>query len=191
MMIDHEIEYIIEALLFAAPEPLTQNRINLIFEADRPDLAEVVEKLRDRYLSEGHGFQINNVAGGYQINTRPDYDVYVKRLLNKSGRLMLSPAALETIAIIAYKQPLNRYDIEAIRGVDCSGVLKTLLTRNLIKVKGRDEGSGRPLLYATTDKFLEYFGLARLSDMPQLKEINELTDTDEAQGEREQVDAFE
>ncbi len=190
-MIDHEIEYIIEALLFAAPEPLTQNRINLIFEADRPDLAEVVEKLRDRYLSEGHGFQINNVAGGYQINTRPDYDVYVKRLLNKSGRLMLSPAALETIAIIAYKQPLNRYDIEAIRGVDCSGVLKTLLTRNLIKVKGRDEGSGRPLLYATTDKFLEYFGLARLSDMPQLKEINELTDTDEAQGEREQVDAFE
>ena len=110
----------------------------------------------------------------------------VRRLLNKSGRLTLSQAALETLAIIAYKQPVNRFDIEAIRGVDCSGVLKTILERNLIKIKGRDEGPGRPLLYATTDIFLEYFGLNRIADMPKLKEIVELTESDS----KDQLDAF-
>jgi segregation and condensation protein B len=98
----------------------------------------------------------------------------------------LSQAALETLAIIAYKQPVNRFDIEAIRGVDCSGVLKTILERNLIKIKGRDEGPGRPLLYATTDIFLEYFGLNRIADMPKLKEIVELTESDT----KDQLDAF-
>ena len=188
-MIDKEIEYIIEALLFATPEPLTQNKINLIFESDPPVLSDVIDQLCERYQHEGHGVLITAVAAGYQLVTRPDYDLYIKRLLNKSGRLMLSPAALETIAIIAYKQPLNRCEIESVRGVDCSGVLKTLLSRNLIKVKGRDEGVGRPLLYATTDKFLEYFGLNRLADMPKLREIEELTAADD--NSPEQVDAFE
>ncbi|HIA23028.1 MAG TPA: SMC-Scp complex subunit ScpB, partial [Candidatus Marinimicrobia bacterium] len=105
---------------------------------------------------------------------------------NKSGKLTLSQAALETLAIIAYKQPVNRFEIEAVRGVDCSGVLKTVLDRNLIKIKGRDEGPGRPLLYATTDTFLEYFGLNRISDMPKLKEIIELTKDDS----EEQLEAF-
>ncbi len=185
---DNEIIYIIEALLFATPEPLTQAKINLVFESDPPVLSEIIPELKDKFQQEGHGVTIAEVAGGYQILTRPDYDIYVKRLLNKSGRLMLSSAALETIAIIAYKQPLNRYEVEAIRGVDCSGVLKTLLSRNLIKVHGRDEGAGRPLLYKTTDKFLEYFGLNRLADMPKLREIAELTEAEEPQAE--QTDAF-
>ncbi len=187
-MTDHEIEYIIEALLFATPEPLNQARLNLVFEDDAPNLEVVVERLHERYVREGHGYQISQVAGGYQVVTRPDYDIYVKRLLNKTGRLMLSPAALEAIAIIAYKQPISRYDIEAIRGVDCSAVLKTLLTRNLVKVKGRDEGTGRPLLYATTDKFLEYFGLSRLADLPRMQEIEEITVAEEEAPD--QVDAF-
>jgi len=188
-MVEKELINIIEALLFASPEPLTQSKINLIFEDDPPILSEIVEQLQKRYHENDHGIVIAEVAGGYQLVTRSDYDIYVKRMLSKSGRLMLSPAALETIAIIAYKQPLNRYEIESIRGVDCTGVLKTLLSRNLIKVKGRDEGVGRPLLYATTDKFLEYFGLNRLADMPKLREISEITDADEAHPE--QTDAFE
>ncbi len=187
-MTDNEIEYIIETLLFATPEPLNQARLNLVFEDDPPDLGAAVSGLQERYVREGHGFLISQVGGGYQLVTRPDYDIYVKRLLNKTGRLMLSPAALETVAIIAYKQPINRYDIEAIRGVDCKGVLKTLLSRKLVKVKGRDEGTGRPLLYATTEKFLEYFGLSRLADMPRLQEIEELTSSEE---DLDQVDAFE
>lgn len=185
---DNQIINIIEALLFASPEPLTQNKINLIFETDPPVLQEVVDRLRQSRFREERGIMIIEVAGGFQIATRPEYEIFVKRLLNRSGRLLLSPAALETIAIIAYKQPISRFDIEAIRGVDSSGVLKTLLSRNLIKVKGRDEGAGRPLLYATTDQFLEYFGLNRLADMPRLREIAELTDS--ADELPEQVDAF-
>lgn len=135
---------------------------------------------------ENRPLEIQEVAGGYQITTRAEYETWVRRLLNKSGKLTLSQAALETLAIIAYKQPVNRFEIEAVRGVDCSGVLKTVLDRNLIKIKGRDEGPGRPLLYATTDTFLEYFGLNRISDMPKLKEIIELTKDDS----EEQLEAF-
>ena len=128
--------------------------------------------------------EIRSVAGGYQLVTRSEYEVWIRRLLNKEGRLKFSSAALDTLAIIAYKQPINRYEIEAIRGVDSSGVLKTLLNRNIIKIKGRDTGPGRPLLYKTTNKFLEHFGLNRLSDMPKLKEVTELLDADSTLGEQ-------
>ena len=99
-------------------------------------------------------------------------------MFDKSGKITLSTAAIETLAIVAYKQPINRFNIESIRGVDCSGVIKTLLTKNLIKIKGRDDTPGRPLLYSTTNEFLENFGLNRLSDLPKLKEVAELTDHD-------------
>ena len=117
------------------------------------------------------------------------FEYFIRRMLNKSGRLTLSPAALDSLAIIAYKQPIGRYEIEAIRGVDSSGVLKTLLTRNLIIIKGRDSGPGRPLLYQTTVKFLEHFGLNRISDMPKLKEITDLMEADPTLGE--QIAVFE
>ncbi len=173
-MQEKEQQLIIEALLFASPEPLTQQQVNLVFESDPPQLKTVVEALQEKYSQGGHAFEIQAVAGGYQITSKPAYEVWIRRLLKGSGRLLLSSAALETLAIVAYKQPLSRYEIEAIRGVDCSGVLKTLLSRGLIKIKGRDKGPGRPLLYGTTDRFLENFGLARLSDLPKLKEISEL-----------------
>jgi len=185
-MTGEEQLHILEALLFASSEPLTQTRVNLVFLDDPPQLNDLIPELQDKFSKENRPLEIQKIAGGYQIITRSEYETWVRRLLNKSGRLTLSQAALETLAIIAYKQPVNRFDIEAIRGVDCSGVLKTILDRNLIKIKGRDEGPGRPLLYATTDIFLEYFGLNRIADMPKLKEIVELTESDS----KDQLDAF-
>ena len=185
-MTEKEQLLILEALLFASPESLTQTRMNLVFVDDSPQLTNLIPKLQDKFVMENRPLEIQEVAGGYQITTRAEYETWVRRLLNKSGKLTLSQAALETLAIIAYKQPVNRFEIEAVRGVDCSGVLKTVLDRNLIKIKGRDEGPGRPLLYATTDTFLEYFGLNRISDMPKLKEIIELTNDDS----EEQLEAF-
>ncbi len=188
-MQDTEIRKIIEALLFASPEPLTQTKVNGVFDPDTPNLKEVVEELNEQYTQGNHAFKIQQVAGGFQLVSRQEYEHFIRRMLNKSGRLTLSSAALDTLAIIAYKQPVGRYEVEAIRGVDSSGVLKTLLNRNLIKIKGRDSGPGRPLLYQTTDKFLEHFGLNRLSDMPKLKEITELMEADPTLGE--QITVFE
>ena len=188
-MQDSEIRKIIEALLFASPEPLTQAKVNGIFNPDTPNLKEVVLKLNEQYVHDDHAFEINKVAGGYQLVSRQEYEHFIRKMLSKSGRLALSSAALDSLAIIAYKQPIGRYEVEAIRGVDSSGVLKTLLNRNLIKIKGRDSGPGRPLLYQTTDKFLEHFGLNRLSDMPKLKEITELMEADPTLGE--QIVVFE
>ena len=188
-MQDSEIRKIIEALLFASPEPLTQAKVNGIFNPDTPNLKEVVLKLNEQYVHDDHAFEINQVAGGFQLVSRQEYEHFIRKMLSKSGRLSLSSAALDSLAIIAYKQPIGRYEVEAIRGVDSSGVLKTLLNRNLIKIKGRDSGPGRPLLYQTTDKFLEHFGLNRLSDMPKLKEITELMEADPTLGE--QIVVFE
>ena len=188
-MQNSEIRKIIEALLFSSPEPLTQTRVNGVFNPDTPNLKEVVDGLNKQYAQEDHAFEIKQVAGGYQLVSREEYEHFIRRMLSKSGRLTLSPAALDSLAIIAYKQPIGRYEIEAIRGVDSSGVLKTLLNRKLIKIKGRDTGPGRPLLYQTTNTFLEYFGLNRLSDMPKLKEITELMEADPTLGE--QIAVFE
>ena len=188
-MQDSEIRKIIEALLFASPEPLTQAKVNGIFNPDTPNLKEVVLKLNEQYVHDDHAFEINKVAGGYQLVSRQEYEHFIRKMLSKSGRISLSSAALDSLAIIAYKQPIGRYEVEAIRGVDSSGVLKTLLNRNLIKIKGRDSGPGRPLLYQTTNKFLEHFGLNRLSDMPKLKEITELMEADPTLGE--QIVVFE
>lgn len=189
-----EINQIVEALLFASPEPLTQSQINSIFELDLIDsestnLENIVDSLNKKYLENVNTFSIVKVAGGYQLVSRPEYEVFIRRLLKKSGRLALTEASLETLAIVAYRQPVNRYEIESIRGVDSSGVLKTLLSKNLIKIKGRDSGPGRPLLYNTTEKYLEYFGLNNLSEMPKISELAELEKSDIPQ--EEQTDAFE
>jgi len=180
MNLSEEIQ-IVEALLFASPEPLTQTRINLIFETDPPKLDEAVKELNRHYEKANRSFKIQGIAGGFQLTTLPEFDIWIKRMLDKSGKLALSTAALEALAIIAYKQPISRFNVESIRGVDCSGVIKTLLSKGLVRIKGRDEGPGRPLLYATTDKFLENFGVNRISDLPKLKEIADLNDGDSAE----------
>ena len=184
-----ESDQIIEALLFANPNPLTQTLLNQVFDQPVPNLKEAVSRLNYFYEEYERPYLINSIAGGFQLVTNPDYDIWVRRLLGKSNKLTLSTAALDTLAIVAYKQPVGRYDIEAIRGVDSSGVIKTLLTRNLIIIKGRGDGPGRPLLYSTTKSFLEHFGLNRLSDMPKLKEVSELIDSDPSLGE--QIAVFE
>ena len=184
-----EIKKIIEALLFAARDPLTQAQVNKVFDPDSPNLIKIVDQLNKQYSKNENAFIINKVAGGFQIVSKKKYEHFISKLFKKSSRLKLSLAAMDTLAIIAYKQPINRYEVEAIRGVDSSGVLKTLLNHELIKIKGRDIGPGRPLLYKTTTKFLEYFGLDRISDMPKLKEISELVDADPSLGE--QISVFE
>ena len=183
-----DFEQIIEALLFASPEPLTQKKINTIFDADPPDLDKYIEKLKKKYQKNDNAFEILNVAGGYQIRTRSEYDFFIRRLIIKSGQFYLSQAALESLSIIAYKQPISRLDIEGIRGVDCAGVLKTLLKKSLIKISGREDSPGRPLIYKTTDNFLKSFGLNKLSDLPKLKEISELIENEPEL--IEQIDAF-
>lgn len=184
-----ESDQIIESLLFAIPDPLSQSLLNQVFDKPIPFLNEAVKRLNEFYLKNKKPYFIDNIAGGYQLVTKPEFDIWIRRLLGKSNKLILSAAALDTLAIIAYKQPIGRYDIEAIRGVDSSGVIKTLLSRNLIMIKGRGDGPGRPLLYSTTKLFLEKFGLNRLSDMPKLKEVSEIIESDPSLGE--QITVFE
>ncbi len=166
---------IVEALLIAAETPVTQTRLNeCLDEGHRIDLKETVGYLNNLYEDHGHSFLIKGVAGGYQLVTKKDFEGYIRRYLNRSGRIRLSYAALETLAIIAYKQPVSRPDIDAIRGVNSEGVISTLLERDLITVQGRSDAPGRPLLYGVTQEFLRYFGLNSTSDLPRLKELKEI-----------------
>ena len=184
-----EIDQIIEALLFVNPSPINQAQLNQVFNSPVPSLKDSIKRLNNFYSKHEKPYSINSIAGGFQLATNTDYDIWIRRLLRKSNKLTLSSAALDSLAIVAYKQPIGRYDIEAIRGVDSSGVIKTLLSRNLIKIKGRGDGPGRPLLYSTTKSFLEQFGINRLSDMPKLKEVSELIEADPSLGE--QITVFE
>jgi len=183
-MTDKELDQIIESLLFASSEPLSQALLNKVFDSPHPSLKESIERLNEFYSLNERPYKIRAIAGGFQLVTNSEFDTWISRLLGKSNKLTLSAAALDTLAIIAYKQPIGKYDVEAIRGVDSSGVVKTLLSRNLIMIKGRGEGPGRPLLYSTTKLFLEKFGINRLTDMPKLKEVEELIKSDPTLGEQ-------
>ena len=164
---------IVESLLFVAEEPLNIERLTKIISgAQAGQIRQALEELEAEYATRQGGFFLNQVAGGYQFRTRPEHMEWIKRLLQPKP-LHLSKAALETLAIIAYKQPVIRSDIEYIRGVDCGGVLRVLLERKFIRVLGRRELPGRPLIYATTKHFLEIFGLKNLEDLPTPKEIEE------------------
>ncbi|BDG59966.1 SMC-Scp complex subunit ScpB [Caldinitratiruptor microaerophilus] len=156
---------IVEALLLASPEPLSAERIAEVIGIGAHEAALLVEDLRRDYASPARGLAIREVAGGFQLVTRPDLAEYVERLHAPRGR-GLSHAALETLAIIAYRQPITRAEIEAIRGVSVEGTLNSLLERGLIREAGRRDGPGRPILYVTTPEFLKHFGLADLSDLP-------------------------
>ena len=167
------IKNIIESLLFVADEPLTIDRLKkIISEAETKEIRQALEELQSEYEARQGGFLLKQVAGGYQIRSRPEYMEWIKRLLQPKP-LRLSKAALETLAIIAYKQPAIRSDIEHIRGVDCGGVLRVLLERKFIRVLGRKEIPGRPLIYATTKQLLEVFDLKNLKDLPTPREIEE------------------
>ncbi len=192
-----ELERIIEALLFASPEPLTIAKIRSIVPGlEKQQVIEAMDSLRQEYESDSRSFQIVEIGGGFQLTTKPDYAIWVGKLFEERSRQRLSRAALETLAIIAYKQPVLRSTIESIRGVNVDGVLRTLMERDLVRIVGRGEGPGRPLLFGTTRRFLIRFGLSRLSDLPKMEEIEELTSGDQPQsvgqpGELNQSDGFE
>ena len=178
-----KIKYIIESLLFVAEEPLTVDKIKRIADhAESKEIRAALAALAAEYEDRQGGFYLDEVAGGFQIRTRPEYNEWIRKLIQPKP-LRLSKAALETLVIIAYKQPIIRSDVEYLRGVDCGGVLRVLLERKLIRVLGRREIAGRPLIYATTKKFLEVFDLKDLKDLPTPKEIEELgaslTESDE------------
>ena len=169
-----DIKHIIESLLFVAEGPLTVDRIkNILGQVENAEIRAAIAELSAEYESRLGGFFLDEVAGGYQIRTRPEHTPWIKKLIQPKP-LRLSKPALETLVIIAYKQPIIRSDIEYLRGVDCGGVLRVLLERKLIRVLGRKEIPGRPLIYATTKRFLEVFDLKNLKDLPTPKEIEEL-----------------
>jgi segregation and condensation protein B len=165
---------IVEALVLGAPEPVSAQKIAEIvpgLEAD--DARALVAELGREYEEQGRAFEIWEVAGGYQLRTRPEYASYL-RLLHRERPLRLSRAALETLAVVAYRQPVTRAEIEAVRGVEADAVLKSLLDRQLVRIAGHREVPGRPMLYGTTRRFLEVFGLTRLDDLPTLREMEEM-----------------
>lgn len=165
------IKHILESLLFVADTPLTVERLKaILIEAESKEIRQALGELQQEYEQRQGGFDLRQVAGGYQFRSRNIYNEWITRLIAPSP-VRLSKAALETLAIIAYKQPVIRSDVEHIRGVDCGGVLRVLLERHLIRVLGRKEIPGRPLIYATTKKFLEIFDLKDLGDLPSPKEI--------------------
>lgn len=169
-----DIKNIIESLLFVAEDSLTIDIIKKVLDStDSNVIRNVLNELSSEYEARKGGFFLREVAGGYQIRTRPEYSQWIRRLLRPKP-LRLSNATLETLAIIAYKQPVIRSDIEHLRGVDCGGILRMLLERKLIRVVGRKEIPGRPMVYMTTKKFLELFELKDIKDLPSPKEIEEL-----------------
>ncbi len=166
---------IVEALIFASDTPITENRIkNVILELDSTEINDVINELNAEYDRNGHAFKIAQLAGGFQFVTRAEYAQYIKQYYKGKAKSKLSRASLETLAIVAFKQPISRPEIDSIRGVNSDGVVKNLLERNLIYISGRSEHIGRALLYGTTPQFLQYFGINDIADLPRPKEIEEL-----------------
>ncbi|MBN2357416.1 SMC-Scp complex subunit ScpB [candidate division KSB1 bacterium] len=177
-----QLKQIIEAVIFASDSPLSLTQMKaIVLEAEEEEikaaLSQLSEELKDR------SFFLKKVGGGYQFATRPEFWRWIKQMYAGKERSRLTRAALETLAIIAFRQPVSRVEVSAIRGVNVDGVVKNLLERNLISITGRDSGPGRALLFGTTPTFLQFFGINDLSDLPKPREIEELL----AQGEAERI----
>lgn len=177
----------LEALLFSSDQPLPLTLLAESLDAPMDEVAQALRDLEADYTTRGAGVQLREIAGGHLLVTAPEHAEWVGRLLRGKKKMRLSRAALETMAIIAYKQPVTKSEVEAIRGVDSSAVLGTLLERNLVTIRGRSKVVGRPLLYGTTQEFLGYFGLRDLSELPRPEELRALV----AAREPEQLDMME
>ena len=171
-----ENQKIIESLFFVSTVPLVQKDLIKVFGKDNaPDLEKEVSNLNSLY--ENNSFYIKSIGEGFMMESKKNFEPYISKLI-PTKKLMLSNAALEVLAIIAYKQPISRIQIETIRGVDCKGVIKNLLSKNLIKIQGRDDSIGKALLYKTTDDYLKHFGISNLSEMPTSDEVTELVESE-------------
>jgi segregation and condensation protein B len=165
---------IVEAVILASPEPIAAARIAALLPRCNPSqVRALVKELNDEYADGRRAFEIWEIAGGYQLRSLPEFAPYLKQI-QETRALRLSNAALETLAIVAYRQPVTRAEVEQIRGVDGGAVLRSLLQRHLIRIAGHREVPGRPIIYATTRRFLEVFGLAKLSDLPTLRDLVQL-----------------
>jgi segregation and condensation protein B len=174
-----EVRAILEALVFASPQPITPREVaKVLAGVERERWQAALEELRADYARDGRGLQLVEVAGGWQITTRPEYNDWVRELLDPKAPTRLSIQALETLAVIAYKQPVTLPEIIELRGVKSGGVLKTLLEKRLIRIVGRKEVVGRPMLYGTTRQFLLHFGLKDLAELPRIEEFAEVLGED-------------
>lgn len=168
------LKSIVESLIFVSDLPITMDRLcSVLEEHERGDIRAAVEALKEDYRQAERGIFLDEVAGGYQFRSRPENADYLRRL-TRSKTVKFSPSALETLAIIAYRQPITRAEVEYLRGVDSGGVLKTLLEKKLLRILGKKDIPGKPLIYGTSREFLELFNLKDLSSLPTLKEIQEL-----------------
>jgi segregation and condensation protein B len=181
-----QLASIVEALILASPEPLPAKRMVQVLESATPSkITEAIATLNNRYMESGNSFRIREIAGGYQFHILPDYIDYVEELFTRRRKMRLTRAALETVAIVAYKQPVTKTDIEHIRGVASDGVLQNMMEKNMLTIVGRAKTVGKPLQYGTTDEFLKFFGLAGLDALPKMSEIEELLAVAQAQGQAE------
>ena len=168
---------IIETVLLACDHPISLSRIKYIIgdlDINDKDIIGIIEKLNNEYKENEKGIYIDSISNGYQIRTLPEFHRYIRIANNNYPKYKLSKATLEVLSIISFKQPISKTDIESIRGVDCSGLIKKLLESKIIKIKGRDKKIGKALLYSTTSLFLEIFGLNNISDLPKTLEIKEI-----------------
>lgn len=182
------LKLIVEAFLYAAEKPLSAREINeFLPDSKLSDIKSALRVLQYEYEAMGRSFSLKEVADGYQFRSRSEYGQYIMRMLQRAPH-KLSRASMETLAIIAYKQPILRQEIERLRGVDVGGILRTLLEKGLVKIMGRKSLPGRPLIYGTTKKFLEVFDLKDIDSLPKLKEIKALgSDQYEARPLREET----
>lgn len=179
-----------EAVLYASGEPMSIERFSQVFEITPEKVASVMEKLAEKMKNNGSGLELLRLENTYQLATKTDYAEYIKKAFDMRRRTPLSPAALEVLAVVAYNQPVTKSFIEQVRGVDCSGVVTTLVEKGLIEERGRLELPGKPLLYGTTKNFLRCFSISDLTELPPLpkseqeeKDIGEQLEIEEASGE--------
>jgi len=182
------LKQIVEALIFASDIPITADQIKgFIGDITGRQIKKAIDELNLEYKKANRAFKIVNVAGGFQMVSRDTYSQWVRKLFLKRSRAKLTPAALETLSVIAFKQPVTKSEVAAIRGVNCDAVMHTLLERKLVTISGRGDGPGRPLLFRTTKEFLRYFGVNDISDLPKPKELEEIL----KEGNNLPVDAVE
>ncbi len=174
-MEDHQLKSAIEALLFVSGTPLSADRLAGLFEETTPEQIEAqLQAIRRDCDDRNAGIMLAEVAGGYQLVTRPENATWIRKFKSVKTSAKLSRPALETLAIVAYKQPITRTEVEAIRGVNIGGIMRNLMERRLVKIVGKKDVPGKPMLYGTSSEFLQYFGLKDLASLPTLKEFQEL-----------------
>jgi segregation and condensation protein B len=173
-----QLKAIIECLIFTSEIPITVDKIlNVVEDISKKEIKELIEELMEEYQNQDRGIFIREVAHGYQFCTKSEYSLWVQKF-RKTKPYHLSQAVLETLAIITYKQPVTKAEVEAIRGVDCSGVVKSLMDKKLVTILGKKDVIGRPFLYGTTPKFLEVFGLDKLANLPTIEAIEQKKDSE-------------